>query len=49
MKLMSWSYGNALSKKVINILNKSDVSIFDKLRRIIDELPASRTQRQKAG
>ena len=33
-------YGNALSKKVINILNKSDVSIFDKLRRILDELPA---------
>jgi len=33
-------YGNALSKKVINILNKSDISLFEKLRRILDELPA---------
>lgn len=33
-------YGNALSKKVINILNKSDVTIFEKLRRILDEIPA---------
>jgi SPP1 gp7 family putative phage head morphogenesis protein len=33
-------YGNSVSRKVINILNKSDVTIFAKLNKIIDELPS---------
>lgn len=33
-------YGNFLTKKIVNILNKSDENIFAKLNKIIDELPS---------
>lgn len=33
-------YGNSLSKRVIQILNRSDISIFDKLTKVIDAVPS---------
>ena len=34
-------YGNSVTKKIINILNKSDITIFDKITKIVDELPSN--------